>query len=478
VRFALASVLVLALAAPAAAAGPQDIEVTATKVRSPRLTEVQFTTPALNFPGSLYILTPKGYDPKARTRYPVLYLLHGSFDTEASWITKGDAEKITEDAKMIVVIPPTAGTGDAGGWASDWWNEGEGGSPMWETFTIRDLIPWVDANYDTVAARHGRAIAGLSMGGFSAMSYAVRHPDLFATSASYSGAVDTGYAPAQAIVQAETLSDGGATPDSIWGPRLTREAFWRAHNPTDLAANLRGMEVAVRTGNGQTDSGIDPIEFGVHDMSIALHTALDGLGIAHVWDDYGAGGHTWDNWQSDLRKDVPRFEATFATPAPDRPERFTYTSLADKSFSVYGWDVELDGVEPIAGTLKDAGAAGFELTTPGKVTTAPYYRPRSAYPVTAGGKTSSALSDGRGRLSLKASGAVTVGKATCLARSRVKLRLPRGAVVRVNGKVVRRTKRKGTVVVRRSQPGTYRVVARAGQRVVRRTLRVCRRATP
>jgi S-formylglutathione hydrolase FrmB len=473
-RSVLGLLIAVVVAAPASAAGARDIKVTGTKRHSPRLTEVQFTTPALNFPGSLYILTPKGYDPTARTRYPVLYLLHGSFDTEASWVTKGDAEKITEDARMIVVIPPTAGTGDAGGWASDWWNEGEGGSPMWETFTIKDLIPWVDAEYRTVAARRGRAIAGLSMGGFSAMSYAVRHPDLFASAASYSGAVDTNYAPAQAIVQAETLSDGGETPDSIWGPRVTREAFWHAHNPTDLADNLRGMSLALRTGNGQTDSGVDPIEYGVHDMSIAFHTALDGLGIQHVWDDYGPGGHTWDKWQEDLRKDVPRFMATFAAPPPDRPERFTYTSLADARFSVYGWDVKLDGPEPVAAVLKDAGAAGFELTAPGSVTTAPYYRPRSVYPVTAGRKTSSVRSDARGRLTVKADGGVTVGQPTCVSRTRVTLRVPRGATVRVNRRVVRRTKRrKVTVDVRGREPGTYRVTVRAGKRVLRRTLRVC-----
>jgi S-formylglutathione hydrolase FrmB len=473
-RKRLAILAVLALAAPASAAGPQDVDVTGTKVHSPRLTEVQFTTPALNFPGSLYILTPKGYDPKGKTRYPVLYLLHGSFDTEASWITKGDAEKITEGAPMIVVIPPTAGTGDAGGWASDWWNEGEGGSPMWETFTIKDLIPWVDANYRTVAARHGRAVAGLSMGGFSAMSYAVRHPDLFASAASYSGAVDTNYAPAQAIVEAETLSDGGASTDSIWGSRVTREAFWHAHNPTDLAGNLRGMALAIRTGNGQTDSGIDPIEYGVHDMSISFHTALTGLGIDHVFDDYGAGGHTWDNWQSDLRKDMPRFIATFAAPAADRPERFTYTSLADASFGVYGWDVKFDGPEPVAAVLKDAGAGGFTLTVPGTVTTAPYYRPRSVYSVTAGGATASVATDARGRLTLKAQGAVTVGHPTCVSRLRVRLKARRGAPVRINGRVVRHARgRRVTVDVSHRSAGTYRVAVRVGKRVLRRRLRVC-----
>ena len=55
--------------------------------------------------------------------------------------------------------------------------------PKLETFTIEQLIPWVDGHYRAAARRRGRAVAGLSMGGFGAMSYAARHPDLFASAA-------------------------------------------------------------------------------------------------------------------------------------------------------------------------------------------------------------------------------------------------------------------------------------------------------
>src|SRR5438128_1855963 len=63
----------------------------------------------------------------------------------------------------------------------------------WETYHMRELIPWIDSHYPTVADRSGRAIAGLSMGGFGAMTYAAKHPDLFAAAGSFSGAVDTDY---------------------------------------------------------------------------------------------------------------------------------------------------------------------------------------------------------------------------------------------------------------------------------------------
>jgi S-formylglutathione hydrolase FrmB len=53
----------------------------------------------------------------------------------------------------------------------------------------RELVPWIDATYRTIAARRGRAIAGVSMGGYGALSYAARHPDTFAAAASFSGAL-------------------------------------------------------------------------------------------------------------------------------------------------------------------------------------------------------------------------------------------------------------------------------------------------
>ena len=75
-------------------------------------------------------------------------------------------------------MPDIALSYAGGGWCTDWFNGGAGGPPRWETFHIDQLIPWVDRNLRTVANRGGRAIAGLSQGGFCSMSYAARHPDL------------------------------------------------------------------------------------------------------------------------------------------------------------------------------------------------------------------------------------------------------------------------------------------------------------
>ena len=399
-RLALALAAVLAVAAPARA---EPLTVASAKSLSPRLTEYQLATPAFDFPATVRVLVPGGYAQHPRRRYPVLYLLHGSFDTAASWTTKGDAEKLTAPYPLIVVMPRTAGKGNAGGWASDWDNEGRGGVPRFETFTIRQLIPWIDRRYRTRARRSGRAIAGLSMGGFSAMSYAARHPDLFAAAASFSGAVDTNNPEVQPVIEGETLADGGATPDAIWGPRLTDEIVWRTHNPWDLAANLTDMTLSIRTGNGQPGPGdstpFDPIEAGVHDMSVSLHDRLDALHLAHVFDAYGNGTHSWPYWQRDLKLELPRIMATFAH--PQRVGAVTYTT-AEPRYGVYGWDVVTDRPGYAWTTLRGATRAGFALDGTGTATvsTPRLYRPRSKHVVTIGGRAEVHRADGRGRLAM------------------------------------------------------------------------------
>ena len=402
------ALLVALLAVPAAAqgAGAKDITVASSKQLSPRLTELTLNTKALDQPALVRVLLPAGYDPKAKKRYPVLYLLHGSFDTAKSWTDKGDAEAVTKPYPLIVVMPAMAGKGDAGGWASDWRNGGAGGPPEWETFHMDELIPWVDETYKTIAGRRGRAIAGLSMGGFSAMSYAARHPDLFAAAASFSGAVDTNHAGVQAVVELETLADGGQ-PGGIWGPYASDEVYWRAHNPVDLAENLRGMTLSVRTGNGERGEFDSPgppdgIETAVAENSRVFHEKLSKLGIAHVYDAYGPGTHSWPYWRRDLQRELPRVMATFKS-RPTPPGPFTFTA-AEPTFGVFGWNVAVKRSATEFAELAAASKRGFRLRGSGTagVTTGPLYTPRSTHRVViktaAGRRRTTATADKAGRL--------------------------------------------------------------------------------
>ena len=143
-------------------------------------------------PYAVYL--PDGYD-KSKDNYPVLYLLHGATDTFMAWPEKGDMQHIANQTlkgkdvrKMIIVMPDASGTGERNAGSNMGYFNVEGWS--YEDFFFKEFIPHIDATYRTIAAKEGRAIAGLSMGGGGATVYAQHHPEIFAASYSTSGLLD------------------------------------------------------------------------------------------------------------------------------------------------------------------------------------------------------------------------------------------------------------------------------------------------
>jgi S-formylglutathione hydrolase FrmB len=408
-RALLALVVALAVATPtAAAAEAPDLEHVGTERVDPRLDELRFRTPAVDGETRVRVLLPEGYDDPAAAdrRYPVLFLLHGGTGSYLDWTTQGDAEAITAGHPVIVVMPDSSGYG---GYV-DWWNFGTGGTPMWETYHLDQLLPWVDAHYRTTGTRDGRAIAGLSMGGGGAMHYASRHPDLFTAAAAFSGAVDSNTLPVQLLIETNGIQ-AGETPGATFGHRLTDEIRWRGHNPADLAANLRGLFLQLDTGNGLPggpggDFG-DPVELAVHPMMTNLHRRLDRFGIPHVWNDYGPGGHAWFYWKRALGELLPRLMDRFAAPAPP-PSPFDYTTI-DTDYDVWGWHVAIDRPALEFGRLLGAGPGGFHLSGSGSavVTTAPLVAPGAAVRIgiadADGARTVDAVADAAGRLTVPVS---------------------------------------------------------------------------
>ena len=143
-------------------------------------------------PYAIYL--PDGYD-KSKENYPVLYLLHGATDTYMAWPVRGDMQRIVDETlkgkdvrKMIVVMPDASGKGERNAGRDMGYFNVEGWA--YEDFFFKEFMPYIDATYRTIAAKEGRAIAGLSMGGGGATVYAQHHPEIFAASYSTSGLLD------------------------------------------------------------------------------------------------------------------------------------------------------------------------------------------------------------------------------------------------------------------------------------------------
>jgi diacylglycerol O-acyltransferase/trehalose O-mycolyltransferase len=280
------------------------------KCTAPRCLDVVVPYPSnLKVPDStVRIVLPPHYSAHG-PGYPVLYLLHGAGDTYKSWVDNTDLVQFTKKYRVIVVMPDGGHDSNAG-WYSDW----KDGSRNWESFHIDVLIPWIDSHFDTLGNGY-RAIAGLSMGGFGAMSYAARHPGLFTAAGSFSGAVDTQYVSPVSGVAFAQLHDQYGTPDSrVWGDQTTDSATWSAHNPTSLAKDLRCTALWIATGNGSPGgpAGDDPsnpggyfIEQFIWQMNNSFTNALDGAGVAYHKDFYGGGYHGWPYWQMDLHWALP-----------------------------------------------------------------------------------------------------------------------------------------------------------------------------
>ena len=278
---------------------------------TPRCFDVAVPVPAgLVVPDStVRILLPAGYA-STRVRYPVLYLLHGAGDTYRTWTEQTDVEEFSAQFPLVIVMPDGGHDAEAG-WYSDWAD----GSRQWETFHMRTLVRYVDRHFRVLRRGH-RAVAGLSMGGFGAMSYAARHRGLFRAAASFSGAVDTRYVEPTSGVGFNVFHDMFGTPDDrVWGNQVTSEATWREHNPTDRVADLRGVELFIATGTGTPGgpAGDDPsnpggyfIEQVIFQMNLSFGRALDAAGVASHRDFYVGGYHGWPYWERELHWALPQ----------------------------------------------------------------------------------------------------------------------------------------------------------------------------
>jgi S-formylglutathione hydrolase FrmB len=394
-RLIAAAVLVGALAsAPAAGAltfhDGDGLRVAAVKRIDPRLVAVSFKTAALPGPVSVYVLMPPGYASHPRRRFPVFYLLHGTSGGASDWTVKGNAEKVIGNRELITVMPDIALNDGGGGWCSNWPN----GAQSWEKFHIDQVIPWIDSNLRTIATRSGRAIAGLSQGGFCSMSYAARHPDLFSVALGYSAAPDIYHEAdarlgAMTIINATEVGLDGVPPNTFFGNPVTDGINWAAHDPATLAENLRGTRMYMYWGNGLPGPLDNPssilggaaIEGLVGRDNQDFQARLQSLGIPAYFDGYGPGTHSWPYWTRDLQWSIDKIMADFAHPARN-PSSVTYTS-GDDRYSVYRWTVSTHRTAREFSTLENASRWSFSLAGSGSATvfTPPVYKRGARYTV-------------------------------------------------------------------------------------------------
>ena len=219
-----------------------------------------------------YVYTPPQYDKSPKVRYPVLYLQHGSGESERGWTAQGRANFILDNLiaarkaqPMIIVmengmVAAKAGAPPSGARRNDAFGE----------VVVNDLIPMIDATYRTMPDRAHRAIAGLSMGAGQATQIGLGNLDKFAHIGAFSGGGIRNFDP--------KTSNGGVFSDATAFNKKV-PVFW----------------MGAGSAEGSTAASIK-----------ATVDAMNQAGIKAVWFEAPGTSHEWETWRKCLLDFAPR----------------------------------------------------------------------------------------------------------------------------------------------------------------------------
>ncbi len=241
-----------------------------------RVEDVSFYSPSLRRSMQYRVVVPSSYFAQPWTQSRVLYLLHESGGSYIDWQTKSHIARNANIANYILVMPE--------GGDSYYMNAAWKAHSRYEDYITRDLVADVDRHYRVVPGRRGRAIAGVSMGGFGAVTLALRHPELYF----FAGAIG---APLDMAKRKFDFRDIGQyfAMERIFGlsgsgSRKNEDPFLLIHAVKPESKEIPFLFVAC--------GAQDPL-LGVNQL---FARQLDGTEIPHAFFGEIPGGHDWEYW--------------------------------------------------------------------------------------------------------------------------------------------------------------------------------------
>ena len=243
--------------------------------------EFHLFSPALGKQTALSVVLPEVENQTGP--FPVYYLLHGLSDDNSAWSRRTSIERYVQMLPLIVVMP------DGG---RGWYCDAPGGSAngyAYERAIIEDVVGFVDRSFNTRAERGGRAIGGLSMGGYGAIKLALKYPELFGSANGHSSAL--GFAHAESFMDNPEFA-------RIIGPQAggSGNDLWTlAQRFQDNAAAMPALRIDCGTGDFTLEQNRE------------FHAYLDELKLPHQYEEF-AGAHDWAYWDKHVQGAI-RFHA-------------------------------------------------------------------------------------------------------------------------------------------------------------------------
>lgn len=215
---------------------------------------------------------------------PVVYLLHGYSGNHTNWVANAKEIQLFADQHDVMFVSTD------GGFNSWYWDSPVDSKIRYESYIIRELIPWVDEHYPTVADRSGRAITGFSMGGHGALYLAFRNQHVFGAAGSMSGAVDI-----RPFYMHWEMAE-------LLGPIEQNPERWAAFTVTEMISMLKPGSLSLII-----DCGTEDFFYEVNEV---FHQKLLRHGISHTYIT-GPGGHDWDYWRGATSLQLQHFKNWF-----------------------------------------------------------------------------------------------------------------------------------------------------------------------
>jgi len=240
-------------------------------------------SPAMKKNIKAVVIKPDTYSASGN-KLPVVYLLHGYSGNYADWIKKvPELTHYSDEFNLIIVCAD----GNFGSWYLD--------SPVdsnwkYETYVATELVNWIDAHFNTINNRTGRAITGLSMGGHGALYLAFKHQNIFGACGSMSGGVDLRPFPLNWDLS-KRLGSYAQFPER-----------WEANSVINLTHLLTPDSLAITF-----DCGSDDFFYKVNNH---LHEKLLATNIPHDFTSH-PGGHTWEYWTNSISYQLLFFKKFF-----------------------------------------------------------------------------------------------------------------------------------------------------------------------